>query len=391
MNKRSNGWAALGIVLAAFSMRASMNAVGPLLSVIQEDLGLSASVAGLLTTIPLLIFAAVSPLAGTLAARFRLPDVMLVSLGLIVAGSLARSYLGTAGLYLGTAALGIGIGALNVMQPVVIQAGFPQKVGVVTSVYTVSMILFSALGSGLSVPLAQALGGWRNALAVWALLPLLALPVWFLLRSRGAFPRGGGRETRKAAGSVWKNTRFLMIALFMGLQSLLFFCIITWLPSIVSLKTGDTRLGGTLLLFQQMVSLVTGFLVPLLTQRPASRTPIAVASGGLYCAGLAALLFAPSAPMLILACTLLGLASGVSLSYALSLIGMSGSTAEETARLSGLAQMVGYALAAAGPVLLGAVYDAGGAWTLPILILAASSVVMLFVGIRAGRRETQEA
>lgn len=376
-----------GIVLISFTMRAPVSAVGPLVGEIQSDLLLSARAAGMITTIPVILFALVSAYAGKLVSRFRAEAIVLVSLILIASGSAVRSYLGIWGLYAGTAALGLGIGTLNVLQPAMIREKFQDRIGAATGLYSASMTVFSAAASGAVLPLSRVLGGWRHAVSIWGILSVFALIVWLVITKIGLFAK---KQTTKNGdpehAADWKDRRLWFIALFMGLQATLYFCMISWLPSILGSKPVDPRTPGYLMLMLQLLSLITNFTVPVLTQKCASRAPIAVGLGIGYFAGLALVLVGTSLPVLIIGCALIGLASGACIGYALTLIGMNGKTPRETARLSGFSHMIGYALAAVGPVLLGAVYDFLNAWTVPVIILMFISVLALFVGIKAGKR-----
>ena len=332
----------IGIIFAAISMRSPMSAVGPLVGFIQTDLGMSSSAAGLITTIPLLLFAFVSPLAGLIAPRFRTPSVVLASLILIVMGGLLRSYSGISGLYFGTTLLGLGIGTLNVMQLAIIREQFPEQIGLMTGLYTTSMNLFSAMGSGLSISAFHIVNNWRNALSMWSTIAFIAIIIWLKISQTGIF-----RKINTSALPVrlirenLKTRKLWLISGFTGLQAMIYFCVMAWLPSILSSKTGNIQTPGMLMLLLQIVSLMSGFIASILTQKLRSRLPIVIAASSLYLSGLLLVLIYSSLPGLIIGCTLIGLASGTSFSYALVLIGLNGSTLQETAWLSGFSQMIG--------------------------------------------------
>lgn len=171
----------------------------------------------------------------------------------------------------------------------------------------------------------------------------------------------------------------------MGLQALIYFSMIAWLPSVLSGKCADPGMPGMLMLWLQALSIVTGFLAPILTQRPALRKAISLAAGGFYCLGLSLILVSHALPLLFLGAGICGLASGTSFSYALTLISLNGSTREETTWLSGFAQMAGYALASIGPLLLGAAFDLSGSWSIPMLILILFSGLMSGVGMQVSK------
>ena len=145
-----------------------------------------------------------------------------------------------------------------------------------------------------------------------------------------------------------------------------------------------------LMLWLQILGLITGFIVPILTQHESIRKIISICAGGLYATGLSLILVGRSLPIMIVGCGFCGLASGASFSYALTLISLNGSTPEETTWLSGFAQMVGYAMASIGPFLLGALFDLSSSWTAPLITVIIFSLFMLVVGIFAGHEGKNE-
>jgi CP family cyanate transporter-like MFS transporter len=363
-----------------------MSPVGPLVSQIKSSLALSAGFAGLLTTIPMLIFGIVAPVAGKLISKINDRVLVSVCLLLILVGILTRSYLGTAGLITGTALLGLGIGILNVLIPVFIRANFPRKIGIVMGTYTTSMTLLSALSAGFCVTLSMALGGWSNALAAFVVFPILALPAWIIASNHGFTERK--RTESMPIKETAKSGRYWCAALFMTLQSALFFCMIAWLPSMMVERGASTSDTGYLILIMQLASLITNFLMPVFMQRfKAKRGLLAVLCGIVYAAGFSVLLFGSlPAWARISSVIFLGLGSGLSFGFALTLITILGKTQRETAGLSAFAQGVGYLFSAPMPVLLGAIYDHTGNFYVPALILLLICVPMVITGWKAVRK-----
>ena len=224
--KKSERWLLIAIVLIACNLRAAITGVGSLVGMIQRDLSLSSTVSGLITTIPLLAFAAVSPLASGLAQKRGLGKTLFAGFVVLAAGILVRSYLGTAGLFLGTVLVGGGIAIGNVLIPALIKGRFPQRVGSLTSLYTTAMAVFSGVAAGVSVPLANQVG-WRNTLAIWVVLAVLALIVWF--PQRGVVlehkAQQGQHKPLLKSGTAW------WVSVYMGVQSLLFYSFVAWLPT----------------------------------------------------------------------------------------------------------------------------------------------------------------
>ncbi|HHY21312.1 MAG TPA: MFS transporter, partial [Bacilli bacterium] len=161
----------IGIIIVAFNLRPAITAVGPLVGFIKLDLQISNSLAGFLTTLPLLSFALFSSIAPKLGNRFGSEAMVFIGLLLLISGILIRSTSVLTTLFIGTALVGIGIALLNVLLPSIVKTTFPTKVGIMTSAYSTSMSVFAALGSGLSIPLATGIGlGWEKALLSWLLL-----------------------------------------------------------------------------------------------------------------------------------------------------------------------------------------------------------------------------
>ncbi len=237
--KKSERWLLIAIVLIACNLRAAITGVGSLVGMIQRDLSLSSTVSGLITTIPLLAFAAVSPLASGLAQKRGLGKTLFAGFVVLAAGILVRSYLGTAGLFLGTVLVGGGIAVGNVLIPALIKGRFPQRVGSLTSLYTTAMAVFSGVAAGVSVPLANQVG-WRNTLAIWVVLAVLALIVWF--PQRGVVlehkAQQGQHKPLLKSGTAW------WVSVYMGVQSLLFYSFVAWLPTILQAKGLSAETAG---------------------------------------------------------------------------------------------------------------------------------------------------
>ena len=384
MKKESKVLLASGIVFAAICMRSPIGSVGPLVKFIKSDFLLSNSEAGMITTIPLILFALAAPLAGIIAPRFKSSTVVLFCLLLILGGGWIRSYTNAAGLFLGTILLGTGIGTLNVIQLAIIREQFPDQIGLMTGIYTTSMKLFAALGSGLSVSLVFVLSGWRNALSLWTSLSLIAIILWLLIsRSKLLIQAKPDILPLHVLGQNFRKPKFWLISGFMGSQALIYYCIVAWLPTILATKSSVVQTIGLLMFLVEFLSVISGFATPIFTHRIHNGLPAVIISSGCYLIGILIVFLSNWIPLLIFGCCLIGTSSGASFSYALLLIGMNGSTRQETAWLSGFSQMVGYIIAAIGPVLLGSIFDATRSWTIPVLILCLASIGMFLIGKKA--------
>ena len=374
----------LGILLLAANLRPALTSVAPLIGQIRTDAGLSNGVAGLLTTLPLLAFGVLSPVAPRLARRFGLERVLLVSLLVLAAGILLRSAGAVAALFLGSAALGAAIAVGNVLIPGLIKRDFPERAGLMTSLYSTALAISATLAAGVSFPLAQqACIGWRGSLTLWAVPALVAALAWVPLL-RNTRPGSDSIRTPSRVGGLWTSVLAWQVTLFMGLQSLAYYVTLTWLPEI--LREGGVSAGraGWMLALAQAVAIVSMFLAPVIAGRRPSQHGVVVVSAALNGAGILGLLFAPHTAG-VLWIVLLGLGQGACFSLALTFFALRASDPEHSAALSGMAQSVGYLFAAFGPSLFGLLRDATHAWTVPLALLFAIVVGILISGLGAAR------
>ena len=376
------GLLVVGIVIAGANLRAALTAVGPLVREIRADTGISSGAAGLLTTLPLLCFAALSLPAPALARRFGLRRVLTGGLLLLAAGIALRSAPGVAALFAGTTLLGLAIAVGNVLLPSLVKYEFPAYTGLLMGVYITVMNSGAALGAGVSVPLAQQGNvGWRGALGVWALPALVAALVWFYLL-RGDRPMSPVAVT--ARGGLWRSPLAWQVTLFMGLQSVVFYASIAWLPEVLQSGGLSAAQAGWLVSLMQFVGIPAALFAPILAGRRPAQRGLLAAAALLSGAGILGLLLSGGA-LTILWVSLLGLGQGASISLALTLFALRTADAAEAAALSGMAQSAGYLLAAAGPFLFGVLHDLTQSWSLPLALLFAVTVVLLFAGLGAGR------
>ena len=371
----------VGIVIAGANLRAALTAVGPLVREIRADTGISSGAAGLLTTLPLLCFAALSLPAPALARRFGLRRVLTGGLLLLAAGIALRSAPGVVALFAGTTLLGLAIAVGNVLLPSLVKREFPAHTGLLMGVYITVMNSGAALGAGVSVPLAQQGFGWRGALGVWALPALLAALVWVYLL-RGDRPVSPVAVT--ARGNLWRSPLAWHVTLFMGLQSVVFYASIAWLPEVLQSGGLSAAQAGWLVSLMQFVGIPAALFAPILAGRRPAQRGLLAAAALLSGAGILGLLLS-SGTLTILWVSLLGLGQGASISLALTLFALRTADAAGAAALSGMAQSAGYLLAATGPFLFGVLHDLTQSWRLPLALLFAVTVALLFAGLGAGR------
>lgn len=377
---------AVGVVLIASNLRPSLMGIGPLIKQIEADTGLAPAALGLLITMPVIAFGAVSPLAAPLARRFGLERVLAASLWLLVLGVLLRSLPGTGWLFAGAGLLGAGIALGNVLVPAVIRRDFPGRIGTMTSVFVTTLAGVAALGAGLAVPLAGALG-WRLSLAVWA-LPAVLAGLWWLLAPRRSAPAAGSvvpPSPARAPVPMWRSPLAWQVSLFMGLQSLAFYVLVAWLPSLLQDAGLTAATAGTYAFFYQVACLSGSLLAPLVAARASTQSRHAMAASVLSLVGFLGL--AGSAPSVVWV-LLGGLGSGASLALSLAFFSLRTHNPLQTAALSGMAQSVGYSLAALGPVGFGLLHDATGGWRVPLAVLWVLVGLQCWAGAMAGRART---
>lgn len=376
----------IGIVLIAFNLRPAITSLGPLVGMIQDDVGLAHWSAGLLMSLPLVVFAIMSPLVPKIANKLTNELTLIIGLTSLLIGIVIRSIPMTFFLFTGTLLAGLGIAIGNVLLPAVVKDKFPQKFGLMTSVYSTSMGLIASLASGVSVPLATDLNlGWQGAQIVWALPVVVAILVWVFLRKYNLRDSGSIQQRSSASNRMWRTPLAWQIAIFMGFQSFLFYVTISWLPEILHSHGISMEAAGWLLSFTQLVGLPASFFIPVLAGRAQSQVKFAFMLGLCAIVGYSGLLLGSSFPMLIVSIALIGFALGGAFPLALSFIGLRARNANQAAELSGMTQSTGYLLAAVGPLFIGYLYDMAHSWTIPILTLIFVSMVVVVFGMLSGQ------
>lgn len=370
-----------GIILVALNLRPALASVGPVVPDLRADTGLSNTAVGLLTTLPLLAFGCLSIVAALVGRRVGVERALAGALLLVAGGTALRGAPPVAALYVGTGLLGIGVAFGNVLLPALAKREFARHSGPITSLYSSMMGVGATAAAGLSVPLAGFLG-WRGALAIWVVPALVALVVWAPQLRRRAPVRGAGRPT--TPGALRRSPLAWQIALYMGLQSLSFYVVIAWLPDLLQARGLTEAAAGWLLALSQATGILGTALIPLWAGRREDQRGIVWTLGVLELAGLAGLLFMGTA-WAGLWVALLGFILGGTFGLALTFLVLRAADAESAAALSGLAQSVGYLIAATGPTLFGLLHDLTEGWTVPLLFLVAVLAGKVASGIPAGR------
>lgn len=386
MNRRSSVLLGTGMVLLAVNLRPAAAAVGPLIHRIRADTGLSAVGASLLVVLPVLCFGAMAPLAPVLARRVGARLTLIGALALLIAGLGLRLVPGLPFLFVGTALAGAAIAVGNVLLPVLVRRNFPGHTGLMTGLYTTALVGAAALAAAVAVPVANAFrAGWRAGLGIWVIPAVIAILPWLLeLRQPTAEPEGG-REALAGVGSLLHDRIAWALTLFFATQSAGFYATLAWLPSIFRSHGASDAQAGVLLGVSLVVGVFTGLTVPAIATRTRDQRGLVLAFVASTALGWVGVLAAPMAAPYLWA-VLLGLGQNALFPLALTMIVLRGGTVTNTAGLSTLVQTVGYLLAAFAPLAIGAIHDATGSWTAPVIVLLALLAPQLLTGVVAGQR-----
>ncbi|SCX46037.1 MFS transporter, CP family, cyanate transporter [Klenkia marina] len=387
---RTRGGALLlmvAVVVVALNQRPAVVGVAPVLGALRADTGLSSALAGLLTSLPVLCFGAFAPVAPRVARRVGLETAVAASLVLLVAGTALRLLSPVAVLYAGTVVAGGAIAVANVLVPAYVKREFARP-GLPMGLYSAALNVGAALAAGLTVPVGAALGlDWRGALAVWGALAVLGLAVWLPVAGTGRDDRGAPA----APGGSWgllRHATARQATIYLGLQSIQFYGLSAWLPTLLADEGLPVEAGGALLAVATVAGAVGAFVAPTLAgalqQRHRGQRSLVAAVVAGYLVGLAGLLLAPTTGTVVWV-VLFGVAQGGGFALGLTLVVLRSATPLTAARLGGVAQCLGYLFAALGPVVLGALHDLTGGWSWSLGLLLALLVPLAWSGWGAAR------
>jgi CP family cyanate transporter-like MFS transporter len=378
-------YSAVAFFLLVANLRPAVTSVGPVLETIRSSLGLSGAAMGLLATLPLLIFAASSPFA-RVGDVFGIERTLAGCMAFVIAGIALRSLGSIAALFGGTVLFATGVGVANVLVPTVIKRDFPNQVGSMTTAYVMVMSLTGAVATGLAVPLSAHLaGGWRSSLAVWGVFAALALLCWLPETRKANEPVAAQRpEGVAAARPIWFSALAWQVTAFMGLQFLIYYVVIGWMPAFLLYHGESAAEAGWLLMLYQVVSFGVGVVAPALLRRGRDQRALAVVASLITALCILGLLVVPRFAGLWLA--VCGASFGTTFILAFALIGMRTGDHRRAASLSTMSQATAYLIAASGPVAFGWLHDLTGSWTVPMSSLLAVAIIQGVAGYGAGRQ-----
>jgi MFS transporter, CP family, cyanate transporter len=372
----------VGIVVLGFNLRPAAVSVGPVLDEITNGLSMSPTTAGVLTTLPVIAFAGFGAAAAWLARALGLHRVTLIALLAVVLGLGLRARTADVPLFLllSLVALG-GMATANVLLPSLVKLHFPDRMGLMTSVYTTALAVGLTMASVLTVPISDASGSWRWGLAAWAVTAGVAALPWLALVRHDQAP---DPESRSISLRAVARTRLGWgMAMFFGFQSLQAYAVFGWFAKIFRDAGFSPGTAGLLLGVVTAMSIPLSFWLPAWAARMTNQTWLVVFLLCCYPVGYLGMIFAPVAGAWLWA-VLIGIGAAV-FPVVLTLIGLRARTSEGTAALSGFTQSVGYLISAVGPFGMGLLYDLTGGWTVPLVALILLVVPQLLAGLAVSR------
>lgn len=374
-------WA--GFILVSLNLRLLFTTVGPLL----ENLQLGFASTLLVTTLPLALLGLFSMAGVRLRHWLGEERALFFALVLLSIGCSVRG-LGEPGLIMGTLVGSAGIAVMNVIMPVLARKRFgPQRMGMVMGIYALMLGAGAVLGASVSLPLFQWLGADRasafHALGLWAIPAVLALLLW-APQLRHAAHHGLGSDQSRPSVNVYRDRTAWAITLFFGLQVLNLFVFLPWMPTLLRDRGADVATAALIFSLSQLCLMLASFVMPLLAARTQDHRPH-IGTVILIClAGTLGLMYAPLHSAMLWA-GLLGIGQGAGLSLGTFLFVAKAASIDTATRISAMAQTVGYLIAVAGPLVVGALYQRTGDWNLPVWLLAGILLLELIVALPAGR------
>jgi CP family cyanate transporter-like MFS transporter len=373
----------VAVAAAGFNLRTAITSLPPLFPDLQGPLHLSPATLSLLAATPVICFGVVAAFAARLNRRYGEEVILLAALVLIAAGLLLRGAAPRVMLFPGTALAASAIAVLNVLLSSMVKRRWPERAGLLIGIYLTTLSAGAILSSLLSVPLYRSSGGSVPlTLGVWAAPAALAVLLWLPQLRYRAGPTGPAPA--RSGLKVYRYALAWQVTAFMGLQSLLYYSALSWLPTIFQDRGTSAVTAGNLLALMGGGNLATSLIVPVLAHRRPSQRVLVLPSLIMTAAGLAGSLWAPlgSAPFWVL---ILGFSQGSCLGLAIFFMLARAPDASVAASLSAFSQSVGYLVAAAGPLVVGLLHTATGSWTIPVALLLALSAAELTTGLLAAR------
>ena len=390
MTKRTNKVIILlGIIFLGMVLRTPITSVGAIIGPLKKLLEINNTVAGLITTIPLIAFAIFSPLVAKISNKIGLEKTIFLATIVASIGLLLRFYINTSIFFVTTFIIGVGITVGNVLLPGLTKKYFPENLGVMTGFYAVVMNISASIAAGISYPILNTnIGGEKFstglAVNIWLIVSVLNIVIYAIITKNSKSER---IEDKKSGGKGYlRSLKMWSVMLSMGLQSALFYCSVSWFAEIMISKGFTPSEAGLLLSISQFAQFPSTFLVPVLAEKIKNKLiiPIFITMG--YIVSLIGMIHIHgNFSLMIIYIVLFALAGGGSFSYVMYLFSAKSKNEEEAADVSGLAQAGGYWLAAIFPPLLGYIRDILN-WDVAIYILIATASLLFITLIHSSSK-----
>lgn len=376
----------VAVLLLSANLRAPLTSVGVLLPAINDDLQLSAFATNIIAILPLLAFSFASLFAAPVSTKIGLNRTIVHALIVITVGIILRSLGSSTLLFTGILLIGIGIAFGNVLAPVFIKASFPLQVGIVTALYTVSMNIFGALSSAVSAPIAKATN-YNISLAMIGIVTIITLIFWIIVLQKDKDVEAPQAITMTS--SIWRSPLAWQITLFMGGQSVIFYSLINFLPIILKEQHIPVEVTGGYLTVLQIAIIIFTFIIPMIAANMIHQVYLGCINGLLFIAGIAGMIYGDVKYMLVYI-LFIGVALGISFGLVNLFFSLKTEYTHTAKQLSGMAQAIGYLFAALSVLIFGVIHDYTHDWSHSLYFLLADALLMLIVGMLAGRKHTIE-
>ncbi|MGV0924680.1 CynX/NimT family MFS transporter [Empedobacter tilapiae] len=374
------------IVLVSANLRAPITAVSPILDEIKLLLKIDNFQASLLTSIPLIVFAACSILVSKAISKINIRHALIYSLIILIIGLYIRIYGNVIALYIGSLLLGLGICIGNVLTPAYIKDTFPNKIGMMTGIFSVSMSLVAATASGLSIAIGEWTNkGWKGSLGIWIIGGILAFFIVIVdsLKNKST-TKQKENNINNVEFNIFRSKQAWNISIFMGLQSLIYYCLVALLPTLL-IDYGMNKVeAGWVFSVLQLAMLPAMFFSPILAAKMKDPKIMIYITSILYIIGIVMFIVFKSKYSYISA-ILIGIAGGFAFSLSILFFSLRSKTIAGTIKISGMAQSIGYLIAAFGPPIFGKLYDLDSTWKYSLFFLLLCIIIMTFFGSKATR------
>lgn len=370
---------AIGIILSALNLRTAVTSVGPVLSEVQDSLQMSATVAGVLTTLPVIAFAAFGAATPYFVRRFGDKTTLVGALIVMCVGLAARATIDSVIVFIFASALALAAGAVgNVALPSMVKHYFPHHIGRMTTAYSTALATGAAIAAATTVPAAATFGGsWRAGLGIWVVPAIVAIVPWIAISLRApARPAviATKPEPEPQPGSMFRNRLAWMMLLAFGSQSIIAYIMFGWLPEILRSHGYDMAQAGFLMGLFTAVGIPMSIVVPIWAARSRNQRPLLLVLVTGWVLGLPGLWLGGVSILTFLSVIAVAVGMGT-FPLLLTLFALRTRTTAGTANLSAFAQSGGYLMAGVGPLLVGVLLETAGSWTLPFMLIFVSVVV----------------